>query len=157
ATAPITYGRIHAMFLANLLGHFPTWQTIVAPIETYQAGDLDRCRANFYLGTYFDNQLPAAFLADYATTSAAVVWAGYNAWMLPGDSLASECSVRFRQLARIDDGMLDAKGEPTFFRYFEYRGEEFKKYGLFTAEVPRRFVADGEILTYDFSPGNVAP
>jgi uncharacterized protein YdaL len=35
------FGRIHALFLQNLLGHFPNVQQEVVPIQQYQSGDLD--------------------------------------------------------------------------------------------------------------------
>ena len=45
------FGRVHALFLQNLLGHFPHVQQHVIPIERYQSGDLEHCAAAIYLGT----------------------------------------------------------------------------------------------------------
>ena len=37
------HGPVNAIFLANLLGHWPQFEVRVAPIEGYQAGNAENC------------------------------------------------------------------------------------------------------------------
>ncbi len=69
AQADYWMGRTYSIFLQNLLGHFPEYQQIVSPIEYYEKGEIETCRATIYIGSYFENQIPQAFLEDYATTT----------------------------------------------------------------------------------------
>ena len=72
-------GAVHARNLASLLGHFPYTYTIL-PVENYTAGQLNNFTAAFYLGTVYDNPLPAAFRSDVMTSTKPLVWFGYNLW-----------------------------------------------------------------------------
>lgn len=143
------FGRVHALFLQNLLGHFPDVEQRVIPIEKYEKGQLDRCAASFYLGTYFDNAAPAAFLADFSASTRAVVWAGYNVWELGPEALERTWGARFRGLSTLDASVKDALGRPTFFKLFDYKGRTFEKYGEEDAQVPGRFNAAFEISLFD--------
>ena len=107
AATPYTYGRVHAQHLQNLLGHFPDLSQIVIPIERYEKGQLDRCRASFYLGTYFDNAVPAAFLEDFASTRRRVLWAGYNLWKLRPETLERLWGTRYAGLSKLDEAKRD--------------------------------------------------
>lgn len=135
ADAQATSARIYAeqtsMALQNLLGHFPKWEKRKLPVSQYRAGDGERCRVNFYLGTYYDQVLPSAFLADYFQSRTTWVWLGYHLWQLDADALESRLGYRFDSLATLDWEHLDPKGRPGFFRIFEYQGETFEKYGEF--------------------------
>lgn len=76
--------ELHAMQVANLLGHFPVeWE--IAPIEDYVAGEVEDYSVLFYIGGIFDNPLPAAFLSDAMTTERTVCWFGYNLWQIAWD------------------------------------------------------------------------
>lgn len=145
AKTPYLYGRTHALMLQNLLGHFPNIQQRVIPIERYEKGQLERCAASFYLGTYFDNAPPADFLADFSASSKTVVWAGYNIWKLPPAELARLWSVRFQRLSVLETAEKDSLGRPTFYRLFDYKGQVFEKYGEYDPQVPGRFNAAHEI------------
>src|ERR1041384_3111685 len=81
------YGKTAATFLRNLLGHFPEFRQIVEPIESYRKGQLEECRASFYIGTFYDNAIPQDFLDDYAATKRRVAWIGYSVWRLDADRL----------------------------------------------------------------------
>ena len=146
AATPYTYGRVHAQHLQNLLGHFPDLSQIVIPIERYEKGQLDRCRASFYLGTYFDNAVPAAFLEDFASARRRVLWAGYNLWKLRPETLERLWEVRYAGLSKLDEAKRDESGRPTFFRFYDYRGQTFEKYGDFDRKDPGRFNAAFEIV-----------
>ena len=54
-------GRTYAVFMQNLLGHFPELQQIISPIEAYKKGDIERCRATIYISSFFDSKIPAYF------------------------------------------------------------------------------------------------
>jgi uncharacterized protein YdaL/oxalate decarboxylase/phosphoglucose isomerase-like protein (cupin superfamily) len=77
-------GELHAIQIANLLGHFPLESTI-APVESYLSGDVEDYAVTFYLGDAFDNLLPYAFLSDVMTTERTVCWFNYNLWQLAWD------------------------------------------------------------------------
>lgn len=74
-------GAIHARMLANLIGHFPIHYQ-AAPIESYKRGQLGRYSATFYVGSTYDNPLPAAFVSDVMTATTPVCWFKYNIWQL---------------------------------------------------------------------------
>ena len=76
-------GHANAVFLQNLMGHFPHLQQVVAPIESYQRGDLNRCKASIYVGTHFDAKIPDVFHTDYMSTTKNVAWLGYGIWRNP--------------------------------------------------------------------------
>ncbi len=124
-------GRTAAMFLENLLGHFREFRTLVAPIEDYVPGQIERCHATFYIGTYFDNAIPEAFLEDFATTGRRVAWLGYSIWQLKPQRLERALGVKYLRLTTLDNAKRDAKGRPTFYRQIAYKGETFEKYGEF--------------------------
>jgi len=138
-------GRIHAMYLENILGHFRNVQRYVIPIERYQPGQLERCEASFYLGTYYNTQIPENFIKDYVATKRNVVWAGYQIWKLPKEELARIWGVEFQGLSALDTGNRDNKGRPGFFKFHEYQGEKFMKYGEFDFKDKTKFMAAFEI------------
>jgi uncharacterized protein YdaL len=139
------HGRVHALQLQNLLGHFPHIQQIVIPVERYEKGQLGRCAASFYLGTWFDNALPPDFVADFAASTRTAVWAGYNIWQVPPAELERLWSARYRGLSVLDEDDKDPLGRPTFYRLFDYKGRTFEKYGEYDAKRPGRFDAAYEI------------
>ena len=75
-------GKTYTTLLQNLLGHFPEYQQIISPIELYQQGEIDKCAATIYIGSYFNNPIPTAFLDDYASTKKNVAWIGYKSGSL---------------------------------------------------------------------------
>lgn len=146
------HGRAHALQLQNLLGHFPHIQQIVVPVERYRKGQLGRCETSFYLGTWFDNALPRDFLADFAASTRIVVWAGYNVWKLSPAALDEAWGARYRGLSGLDRGVWDAQGRPTFYRFFDYKGRTFEKYGEPDRADPGRFNAAHEITLLALGP-----
>lgn len=141
-------GRIHAIYLENVLGHFKNVQRYVIPIERYEAGQLDKCVASFYLGTHYNTEVPKVFFYDYIHTKRNVVWAGYQIWKLPKEELARLWGVEFTGLAKLDLDHLDPKGKPGFFKYHDYLGEEFSKYGEFDFKDKTKFMASFEISLF---------
>lgn len=144
------FGRIHSMFLENVLGHFPHLQTIVSPMSKYMPGDIDKCKATIYLSTYYEAPIPNSFLDDFATTERSVAWAGYNSWKLGQNRLESLWGVRFRGLTNLESGVLDQRRRPGFYRFYSYKGETFEKYGEWDPKDVSRFHAAFEISMFDF-------
>ena len=74
-------GSFHAVLLANLLGQYSNVKVIRAPISQYQAGDAASSLRTFYIGTVYNEKIPAAFLSE-VKAGAPVTWLGYNIWEL---------------------------------------------------------------------------
>lgn len=127
-------GKVYSTYLQNLLGHFPKYQQIVSPVEKYKAGDLELCHANFYIGSYFDNGIPESFFVDFEKTKKGFVWMGYNLWKLDPSVLAKTFGHNYSHLTTLDTTKLDAKGQPGFYRFIEYKGERFEKFGAFVGD-----------------------
>ena len=77
-------GDLYAQQLANLVGHFPLTADR-QPVESYSPGQLHTYRATFYLGSTYDNPLPAGFIADVWSSVRPICWLKYNLWQLAWD------------------------------------------------------------------------
>jgi uncharacterized protein YdaL len=73
-------GEVYATQTANLSSHFGSWTA--APVAGYKAGDLAKYTAVIYLGSTYDEALPAAFLDDVTATTKPVTWVYDNIWQL---------------------------------------------------------------------------
>lgn len=73
-------GEVYATQTANLSSHFGSWTA--APVANYKAGDLSAYTAMIYLGSTYDEPLPAAFLDDVSATTKPVTWVFDNIWQL---------------------------------------------------------------------------
>lgn len=120
-------GRTYALMLLNLLGHFPEFQQIIGPVELYQKGDIEKCKATFYIGSYYDNTLSQDFLNDFKNTKRQAVWMGYNFWQL-GSNFNSIFGYRDYEFTTLNTTDLASDGKPSFFRDVRYKGEIFTKY-----------------------------
>lgn len=149
-------GETYANLLQNLLGHFPEFQQIVSPIELYEKGDLETCRASLYIGSYFDNSIPAAFFEDFETTKRNVAWLGYNVWKLSESAMVKTLGHTYGGLTTLDTKNRLPTGEPTFFKDVLYKGETFFKYGRFSRGSTSEFVAPFEMTILKPSASNSA-
>ncbi len=152
------FGRIYATYLQNFLGHFPHIQQIVSPASLYVKGELEKCDANFYLGSNFEAPLPQEFLADVVTTSKPFMWMGYGWWRQSVDAQDFLLGFHYEKLTTIDKDNLDARGLPGFFSQISYKGEIFQKWNKLnlagqyvvpfemTALKPSETAAQGEVL-----------
>lgn len=148
------FGRVHAMYLDNLLGHFPHLQTFLAPIANYQTGQIESCKATIYVSTYYDAHVPKSFLEEFISTKKNVAWLGYNIWKLDADTIARTWGVKFKGFTKLDPEKPDGKKRPGFYRYYSYRDEEFEKYGEWDAKDPTRFHAAFEISVFEILNGS---
>jgi uncharacterized protein YdaL len=143
------FGRIHAMYLENVLGHFPHLQVILAPMLTYKRGDIEKCRTTIYLSTYYEASIVREFFEDFVRTDRRVVWAGYNSWKLGAENLKDLWGVQFKGLTKLEDQRRDAKGRPGFYRFYSYKGETFEKFGEWDPLIPGRYHAAFEISMFE--------
>lgn len=136
-------GRTYAVFAQNLLGHFPELQQIIAPIETYKKGDIETCRATIYISSYFDNKIPDDFFADFENTKKNVAWLGYNIWKMPGFSRIF--GYKYSHLTALSTDKLDFQLKPTYFKWIDYKGERFFKFGEWSKTDSTKFVCPFEM------------
>ena len=69
-------GELYAIFAANLAGHFGTFEA--KPVSAFAPGDLDRHTATIFIGSTFEEKLPAAFLDAVAHSQKPVLWMQYG-------------------------------------------------------------------------------
>jgi uncharacterized protein YdaL len=123
-------GMSYAIMLKNLLGHFDA-QTDLMPVQAYTAGKINSYDATFYLGAYYDNAVPAAFLADAATTQKTVVWFKYNLWQLAWNAAYNFQQTRgfgFSGLRGMNAVPSSGNPAPGFFDTINYKSKPFVKY-----------------------------
>ena len=128
-------GMGYAIMLRNLLGHFDA-QVDLLPVEQYTAGKLNNYDATFYLGAYYDNRPPAAFLADAAVTQNTLVWFKYNMWHLAWNGTYNFTATRglgFSGLRGMNAIPSANDPAPGFFDTINYKGKSFVKYYTFDA------------------------
>ncbi len=141
-------GKTYSIYLQNLMGHFPEFQQIISPVEQYRAGDIEKCVATFYIGSYFDNLIPDAFIQDYKKTKKNFAWIGYNIWKVEKEFLEQTFGYQYSHLTTLDTTKLDEKNRPTFFRYVDYKGERFEKFGAFVGP-QQEFRAGFEMVAFE--------
>lgn len=136
-------GKTYANLLQNLLGHFPKYQQVVSPIELYKKGDIEKCHATIYIGSYFNNAIPSDFHQDFAATKKQAAWLGYSIWQL-GESFEKIFGYKYSYLTSLNRERLDSTGRPSFFKNILYKGETFYKYGNWSKSDVSIFLAPFE-------------
>lgn len=121
-------GEIYSAYLQNILGHFPELIQIISPIERYQKGEIEKCRSAIYIGSYFDNSIPEFFFTDFSKTKKNVAWLGYNIWNFQDSAFENIFGFSYDYLTTLNTQNLNAEGNPSFYRYVEYKGEQFEKF-----------------------------
>ena len=126
-------GMSYAIMLRNLLGHFDA-QVDLVPVQKYTAGKLAGYDATFYLGAYYNNLPPAAFLADAAATQKPLVWFKYNLWHMawdPAYNFTATHGMSLTGLRGMNAVPSAANPAPGFFDTVNYKGRAFTKYYAF--------------------------
>ncbi|MBY0554374.1 DUF2334 domain-containing protein [bacterium] len=144
-------GRTYALMLANLLGHFPEYQQIIGPIDLYQAGDLERCLATFYIGSNYNKTLPPDFLNEYKTTAQRVVWMGYNFWQLGADfenAFGYGVNNGDYVFTGVDTAHTSSDGKHGYYRDILYKGETFYKFSKWSDSTQTTLVAAFEMTKF---------
>ncbi len=128
-------GQAYAIMLRNLLGHFDA-QVDLLPVHQYSAGRLAGYDASFYLGSYYNNSLPPAFLADASSTTKTLVWFKYNLWHLAWDPAYNFNATRgfgFSGLRGLNGMPSSTDPAPGFFDTVGYKNLAFTKYYAYDA------------------------
>lgn len=73
-------GELYAIQVANLASHFGPWRA--KPVSDYARGELSAYAAVVYVGSTYDEPLPAAFLEDVLAGRVPVIWLNENDWKL---------------------------------------------------------------------------
>ncbi|MDO8774580.1 MAG: DUF2334 domain-containing protein [Burkholderiaceae bacterium] len=123
----------YGIMLKNLLAHFDGTAEL-QPVESYAAGQLEGYTATFYLGGYYNNTLPPAFLADVYATQKTVVWFKYNLWQLawdPAYAFATKFGFSFSGLRGMNATPTASNPAPGFFDTITYKNKPFVKYYAF--------------------------
>ncbi|CAN5157244.1 polysaccharide deacetylase family protein [soil metagenome] len=126
-------GMAYGIMLKNLLGHFDSNAELL-PVQSYVAGKMQTYDATFYLGSYYDNPLPAAFLSDVMATQKTVVWFKYNLWQLAWNSaygFPAKFGFDYSSLRGLNASPTAANPTPGFFDTIGYKGKSFVKYYSF--------------------------
>ena len=128
-------GKAYAIMLYNLLAHFNTTITML-PVQSYTAGMTEQYSATFYMGSYYNNPIPAAFLSDVSTTQKTVVWFKYNLWELAWNTaypFTSRYGITFSNLAGMNAAPSASAPNPGFFDTITYKNQTMTKYYAFNA------------------------
>ena len=126
-------GMAYSIMLKNLMGHFDS-NAEMLPVQNYVAGKMQAYDAIFYMGAYYDNPLPAAFLTDVMATPKTVVWFKYNLWQLAWNSaygFQSKFGFDFASLRGLNAVPTAANPAPGFFDTITYKSKPFVKYYTF--------------------------
>lgn len=128
-------GLIYAIMLRNLLGHFNTTVTI-EPVQNYTAGQINATTATFYIGDYYNNPLPAAFMSDVMTAKNTVVWFKYNLWEVAWNSaytFTQTYGINFLGLAGLNAQPSSSNPNPGFYDTVTYKSMPMVKYYAYDA------------------------
>lgn len=80
-------GQLYAMALGNLASHLG--MAVAQPVVDYKAGEISRFTSVMYVGSTYDEPIPASFISDVISSSTPVLWMGDNAWALDSSSTAA--------------------------------------------------------------------
>ncbi len=128
-------GKAYAIMLYNLLAHFNATITLL-PVQNYTAGMTEQYPAIFYMGSYYNNPIPAAFLSDVTTTQKTVVWFKYNLWELAWNTaypFTTRYGITFSSLAGMNAAPSASAPNPGFFDTITYKNQTMTKYYAFNA------------------------
>lgn len=118
-------GRVYTISLQNLVSHFVDIQPYISPIEYYQPGQINRCFATIYLGTYENNKVPKSFIEDFVKTKANVMWINNNISQLGDGNLKKIWGAQYFGIAGLDFDKKEPNGTPGSYKNFTYKGEVF--------------------------------
>ncbi len=113
--------KVYAQMIMNLVGGIRDVNPVMKPVSQYQAGEAQNSKHTIYIGSTFDNPVPAALIQDIAA-GASVSWVNYNIWQL-GDTLTS-LGLSYNGIQTVDAVNSNAA---TTFNTVDYHGYSFKK------------------------------
>lgn len=123
-------GRLHAIMLENLLGHFREVSPRLLPAREYRPGGLRACDRAAYVGSVWGEPLPAAFLREAGAFPRPFLWLNYGIDKLQNElgpeAFARRTGFLYRAERGFDPGGPPG-GVPGFFRDFHYKGARLSK------------------------------
>ena len=127
-------GLMYSIMLRNLLGHFNTTVDLV-PIQNYTAGMVGNHDATFYIGNYYNNPIPTAFMSDVMTTKKTVVWFKYNLWQLAWNTayVQPDLRVQLPGPRRDERDAIVEQSESGFYDTVTYKNLPMVKYYAYDA------------------------
>ncbi|HEX7684023.1 MAG TPA: DUF2334 domain-containing protein [Trinickia sp.] len=128
-------GLIYAIMLRNLLGHFNATVTI-EPVQNYAAGQIGSHTATFYIGDYYNNPLPTAFMSDVMTATKTVVWFKYNLWQVAWNTaytFTQQYGINFLGLAGLNAQPSSSNPNPGFYDTVTYKNLSMVKFYAYDA------------------------
>ncbi len=121
------FGHTYALYLINLLGHFPEIRVRSEPAADYQAGGLLNEEVVFYVGTVWDAPIAPELFEDFFATDRPLVWIGTNLWQLTGSD-PERFQARFAFAYESTDEGEGSGRQTTFFRDVAYKGQVLDKF-----------------------------
>ncbi|KVO91664.1 papd-like protein [Burkholderia ubonensis] len=128
-------GLIYSIMLRNLLGHFNTTVELV-PIQRYTSGMVKNHDVTFYIGNYYNNPIPTAFMSDVMTTTKTVVWFKYNLWQLAWNTAYTfnqTFGFSFLGVAGLNATPSSSNPNPGFYDTVTYKNMPMVKYYAYDA------------------------
>jgi uncharacterized protein YdaL len=128
-------GLVYATMLRNLLGHFNMTADFLS-VDAYTAGRIENYTTTFYIGSIYDNPIPAAFLNDVRNTTKTVVWFKYNLWQIawnPTYTFSARYGFTFSGLRGLNAAPTAQSPNPGFFDTVTYKGKALNKYYSYNA------------------------
>ena len=124
-------GRLHAIMLENLLGHFRETRVRLLPVSDPQPQPLTGCDRVAYIGSYFHENIPARFLKAAASFDKPLLWMNYNIDQLQKamgpENFVLKTGFVFQRVVGFDGAHGPAR-IPGFFRFVLYKGARFSKF-----------------------------
>ena len=136
-------GELYAMAAGNLASHFG--QITAEPVADYVSGQVNDYTATIYLGSTYDEPIPAAFLNDVLSTARPVIWAGDNIWQLTG-SEGSAADTGFESVYGWDpsSSYFDSTDNPPSV---SYKGQTFTRNAANGADLLAPHITNSSLVT----------
>ncbi|SFW55244.1 DUF2334 domain-containing protein, partial [Burkholderia sp. NFACC33-1] len=128
-------GLMYSIMLRNLLGHFNATVDLV-PIQNYTSGMVTNHDVTFYIGDYYNNPIPTAFMSDVMTTTKTVVWFKYNLWQLAWNTAYTfnqTFGFSFLGIAGLNAPPSSSNPNPGFYDTVTYKNLPMVKYYAYNA------------------------
>ncbi|WP_193101337.1 DUF2334 domain-containing protein [Burkholderia sp. Z1] len=128
-------GLMYSIMLRNLLGHFNATVDLV-PIQNYTAGMVANHDVTFYIGDYYNNPIPTAFMSDVMTATKTVVWFKYNLWQLAWNTAYTfnqTYGFSFQGIAGLNTTPSSSNPNPGFYDTVTYKNLPMVKYYAYNA------------------------
>lgn len=117
-------GSLYALAAGNLATHFG--QVTAEPVADYQSGQVNRYTATIYLGSTYNESIPATFLADVTSTSRPVIWSNDNIWQVSGpEGSASDAAFRSKYGWDPSNSFFTSSSA---FNAVQYQGQNLSRY-----------------------------